>query len=217
MSTSDSWLLEEERLLEFSSNNNFETIPLKQLCVCFIYINHKREIVRSVKKDISLRIELNHSVLPWSSFQSEIELAFKPADDVNQYQYAFEDAALHHISIGYESIDIFEPTKLLQPIVPNKDLKIDPTLLIFHDLSELFVFMREVVPILPKRTQGVLSSASLTESSNSFLCESGVHPKSILKTGGNGKTKKVRISEEIVHIAPKKRPTRKIRFMPKNI
>lgn len=191
---SDNWLREEEKLLELISNNAFHLTPLNQIAVSFVYIDSKREVVHIEKTQIRFQvddgasrlIESNKSILAWPNFQAHIHLYSK----WNDKSYVFEEASLHHIPISYEIIDIFKPSKTLQPLPANQDCKIEPALAVFHDLSEIFVIMRE-------------APLSVT--------------KSILKTGGTvGKTKKVRIAEnekEVIHIPlrTKKRITRKIK------
>lgn len=166
-SAQNTWLQEEETLLDLIANNTFHLIPLNQLNATFYYINLQNEIVHQINKQLDVRVNNAKSVVEWDALMSFV----KSCSTWNDKKYAFEDAALHHITVDYGSVDIFKPAETITSILSNQSIKIDPALAIFHDLSELFVFMREI------------SAPS----------------KSILKTGASksgSKTKKVRISEQ---------------------
>lgn len=167
MSTTQlTWLQEEERLLDLITNNTFIRIPLASLAVSVYYIDRNNEIVDVFKTRIE--VDGNKTTIEWDLVYTII----RAAAIWNGKTYAFDDAALHHISIDYHSIDVFSPECSLTRVLSHKPIKLDSTLAVFHDLSELFVFMREDV----------------------------VRPKSILKTDmgvkDGSKTKKVRINEE---------------------
>jgi hypothetical protein len=166
--TQFSWLQEEERLLELIAENAFHRTPLAKLPASFYYINPDNEIVHIFKTHIEFD---SKTAIDWDVFYSVV----KSASSWNDKQYVFEDAALHHISIDYGSIDVFNPAKSLHRILSNNPISLEPSLAVFHDLSELFVFMRES---LPPRHKSILKSNG-----------------SAVKVAG-GKTKKVRISEQ---------------------
>jgi hypothetical protein len=82
--------------------------------------------------------------------------------------YIFEDAAIYHISNDHETIDAINTKQVWTTIHFHKDVeKIPNSLLVFQDLSEIFVIMREV------KRRGLLKDGSRP-----------------------GKTKKVRISDD---------------------
>jgi hypothetical protein len=90
--------------------------------------------------------------------------------------YSFEEAAIYSISVNHEQLDTFIPKRTCKPLFFLKDaVKIPSSLVVFHDLYEIFVIMREA-------TNPLLELKSILKPATSLI-----RP---------GKTKKVRISDE---------------------
>ena len=182
--TKTNWIEEEDLLLDWAENANFEKYPLSKILLTFVYIDIGQSVVGVAKTYIELEKRERSSILHRSEFFDKVREANNPKLLLNNHlngdgdggggewsgkTYTFEDAAIHHIINDHESIDSINTNRTLTPIHFHKDVeKIPNSLMIFHDLSEIFVIMREV-----KKTGG-------------------------LKTGSKdmSKTKKVRISDD---------------------
>lgn len=183
------WIEEEEHILNWAENPNFEKHPLDHIAIKFIYIspeksNNKIEHITVGILQTVLKLENKdyYSLLNNSEFLKIINKATTPNTlfdnetyDKNEWlekTYIFDDAAMCSIPVEYEQM---EKVNLKIPFIPlnlSKDnIKINCSLNIFHDLYEVIVIMREIRP--------------------------QIELKSILKDGSKmGKTKKVRISDD---------------------
>ena len=179
------WIEEEEDLLNWAENPNFEKQPLKQIAVTFIYVssdtsNAKLEYICTgiLHTFIKLDPHEHYSILHKSDFFDKITQAKSPKTlfDDDTYKsdwlektYMFDNAAIYCIPIDHEQIN---PKSTFTQLNFSKDtVKIHCSLSVFHDLYEVVVIMREVKNV--------------------------VRLKSIIKDGTKmGKTKKVRISDD---------------------
>ncbi len=200
------WIEEEDLLLDWAENANFEKLPPSKIAITIIYVDLDHSVVGIAKSYIDLEPRERSSILYRSEFFDKIRLANNPfclrnsngvsttcaalrinpqtpstiskeIEDIDENKwlkktYVFEDAAIYHIPNDHENIENVNANIVLTPVHFNKDVeKIHNALLVFHDLSEIFVIMREVKKI------GVL--------------------KSIIRDGTNmSKTKKVRITDD---------------------
>ena len=183
------WIQEEELLLKLSESNSFDLEPLEQICVTFLYVDRTQDVVDVIETTIDISSEspdkpiVKKIVISWAELKRIIdEHSFR-----HGLRYLFNDAAYYHISISYDQLDSFHPSTTLINLERDKDLKLSSTLPVFHDLSQIFVIMREATCI-----------------------SIGKSLKSILRSGAKiGKTKKVRISEASAEIMSSSRKTRK--------
>jgi len=186
MSQEDDWIREEEILLKFAESETFNTVPLEEVQVTLIFVDRTLDIVDAVDEQLPLRgiPDTHKSILEWAHLKQRIDSHLTH----NGLRYLFTDLSQYHLSIGYDQLDVFNPSKQLTKLEKDKDIKFAETLPILHDISQIFVILREVIP---------------TPTKNSL--------KSILKNGSKiGKTKKVRISETSPEIfASSRRTTRK--------
>ena len=176
------WIEEEEYILNWAENPNFEKQPLNQIPIKFIYVNSEAFGEGILKTSINLEPQQQFSILHKSVFFDKINEAKIPKMlfkndicDKNEWlekSYMFDTAAIYSISIGHEQINQFYPTIPFTPLNFSNDIaKINCSLSVFHDLYEIIVIMREV---------------------KNLICL-----KSIIKDGSKiGKTKKVRISDD---------------------
>ena len=72
------------------------------------------------------------------------DLSSKDNADWLEKAYTFECATLYSVPIGHENINIYEPSRELSPLYFHKNTaKILGSLIIFHDLYEIVILMRE--------------------------------------------------------------------------
>jgi len=206
------WIENEDILIDWAENANFEKTPLNKIAATFIYVNAEHVVAGVAKTFIDLEMRERSSILHKTAFFNTVKIANNPKSifdknpskdiDLDEWlskTYTFEDAATFHVSVDHETIDNINPKQLVIPLSFNKDYeKIPSALSVFQDLFEIFVIMREAKPM-----------------HNTKL-------KSILRDGSsNGKTKKVRISDaspnEFVFSKSSpvvgKRKTRKLMFI----
>jgi hypothetical protein len=171
------WIEEEEMLLQYSDNPVFETQPLDNIRATFLYVDFDSNVVGILKTAIDLEKRYNLSILHRSDFFDKINVAKTPkvivGDMVPEWckkSYLFDSAASYSLPVNHDNIDVFNPKRELHSFEFAKDTaKISSTLMVFHDLYEIVIIMRE----------------------------ENVIKKSILKKYSNtGKTKRVSISEE---------------------
>ena len=176
------WIEEEENLLNWAENPNFEKKPLHQIAIKFIYVSSETSYEGILKTSIILDPQEHFSALHKSVFFDKINEAKTPKTlfdndicEVHKWlekSYTFDTAAIYSIPIDHEQINQFDPKLPFMPLNFSKDIaKIHCSLSVFHDLYEIVVIMREV--------------------------RNTVNLKSIIKDGTKmGKTKKVRISDD---------------------
>ncbi len=204
-----SWLEEEEQLL---NPDNYVVKPLERLRVSLIYLNTENTEVLREKTYLDIIVshspEHTHSILDKTKLLEWL--------DTHKRHYSLLDIQLFHFPMTEDKVQAFTCAeidgKFSQKYWKNvtdtgeqTQWILEPTVLLFHDLCELFVFYKELPP-------PPVASAP---------------PKSILKTNilsGNTTTKKVRIAfspkeDEMKKIPPvvrtstKHRSTRKIRIL----
>lgn len=188
------WIREEEMLLKLSESNSFHLVPLQNIRIAILYVDRTQDVVDVVETsiDTSSNAPLNATddgnnikttVIKWDELKRIIDDHLTR----NGLRFIFNDAAYYHVSVGYDQLDLFVPTKKLIAVERDKDFKLPPSLPVFHDISQLFIVMREATYV-----------------------STGKSLKSILRTGSKiGKTKKVRISEAGAEIISSSRKTRK--------
>jgi len=185
------WIEEEETLLNWAENPNFEKQPLSQIEVKFVYVNSQESFDAKVENivagilhtSIQLKPHDRFSILHKSVLFDKINEAKTPNtlfdnDMCNKNKwleklYMFDSAAIYSIPNYNEQNDQFDLKVAFNPLNFSKDIaKIHCSLSVFHDLYEIVVIMREI-----KNTIGL---------------------KSIIKDGTKiAKTKKVRISDDL--------------------
>ena len=194
------WIEEEEKLIHWAENPNFGKTPLDHIALTFVYTNGDKTVVGISKTIMELETQNAFSILHQTSFFDKVHIAknpFKfepePENDGNpewlKKAYTFDESILCHIAIDTDSNNMFDPKVLVTPLQFSNDIaKISSSRVELKDLYEIVVIMREVTPVpLPEL-------------------------KSILKSGSKpGKTKKVRIDENVYFVAKsnKKRKTKK--------
>ena len=190
------WIEEEEKLIHWAENPNFEKTPLNHIALTFVYTNKDKTVVGIAKTIMELENKNTFSILHRTSFFDKVHIAKNPstfdADGNAEWlkpPYTFDESMLCQIEIDANSNKVFNPKVLFTPLHFSNDIaKISRSRVDLKDLYEIVVIMREVPPVNPTEL------------------------KSILKTGSKpGKTKKVRIDENVYLVAKsnKRRKTRK--------
>lgn len=238
------WIEEEEKLIHWAENPNFEKTPLDHIALTFVYTNKDKIVVGIAKTIMELETKNTFSILHRISFFDKVHIAKNPstfgtiperghnesasvgiedrcaeirsagettsvsasrtqgtsylfrsennADGNAEWlkkAYTFDESMLCHIDIDANSNQIFNPKVLFTPLQFSNDIaKISSSRVELKDLYEIVVIMREATEVPPTEL------------------------KSILKTGSKpGKTKKVRIDENVYFVAKsnKKRKTKK--------
>ena len=162
----DSWIREEEKLLELAENGYMSAENPTQLIVSFFYVSLADNgcADSEIEQVVSETLALSNGILKWEDLRSLIRqnLRFK------KKHYVFQEASLFYISGGVENMCIRDAS--FTPIVSGKDIHLLPSLPLFAEINELVIIMKE-------------SSAIST-------------PKSILKKPGTRglRTKRVSIS-----------------------
>ena len=175
------WIEEEDKLLNWAETPDFETKPLSKIAVTFIYVDNDNSEVGMIKTSVNLD---HSSALQKSVLFDKVRKASNPNSVVSesdpswlQKSYFFDEAAIYSIPLNHEQLDTFKPKKTFKPLIFAKDpasMKVASSLSVFHDLYEIFVIMREVKKSILKP-------------------DYTANPKG---GGSNGKTKKVRISDD---------------------
>jgi len=211
------WIEEEERLLQFAETPVFEKQPLDNIAFVFLYTDLENNVVGASRTTVVLDKREMLSILHRHEFMDKINTAklpskiFHPINYHNHWiekQYVFGDAGIYCIPVDSNNISNYQPLTIFVPLQFSKDMaKISSALIPFHELYEILIIMREEKP-------SASNSYALTNSLRNCPI------KSILKNGTTmGKTKKVRISDELPNevvfsrlrpVAGKRHRTRKI-------
>lgn len=206
------WIEEEERILNWAENPNFNKQSLQNIAISFIYVNLDDEIVGILKSSIALEKQHSSSILSQSIFADKVNIAKNPISLPLHYgenkdtkniwlekSYILRDSIIFHAS---NEPNENKPPAFHPLYFSNDIVKIPNSISVFHDLYEIVIIMRETRPAV--------------------ILKSIIKKSEIGGNGGGcgGKTKKVRISEEspkeIAYVlssrsSSSKRKTRKFR------
>ena len=146
------WIKEEEWLLEFAENPVFEKQPLDKIAMTFLYVDSESSIVAITKSTIRLDVGEKSSRLNETDFSDKVKAAKTPKrifpENCNENwldkTYLFESASLYSVPVSHETMVNYEPARELSPLSFHKNTaKILGSLIIFHDLYEIVIVMRE--------------------------------------------------------------------------
>ena len=183
---SESWIEEEDRLLKWAESPIFEKQPLSKIAMNCIYIDLSNAVTGILKTAIELEPCGLLSKIYRSDFFDKIHIAKTPKSifrNSTEYKswmeksYLFDDSVLFSIPIEHEQIEHFDRKIPFEPLHFSKDvLKLPAASIVFHDLYEIVVILREAKPTTTLKSSVASSSSSERNS---------------------GKTKKVRISDDL--------------------
>lgn len=135
----DSWIREEEKLLELAENGYMSAETPTQLIVSFFYTTLVDNGCgdSEIEQVVSETLTLSNGILKWEDIRSLIRRNLR----FRKKQYAFQEASLFYISGGVENMCIRDAS--FAPIVSGKDLHLLPSLPLFYDINELIIIMKE--------------------------------------------------------------------------
>ena len=149
-SSSNTWILEEERLL--TVQNKFEREPISSIVCCCLYINRENSLEKTTRESIDLQwIRSDQSTLSKDFLQSYIQQKQHFTPDS---KYIFKNAMLFSVDLDSNEIHKFSKSEnfseysekftQLFPII--QDIVIYPSICIFHSLTTLyFIFQEEIL------------------------------------------------------------------------
>lgn len=141
----NSWILEEEKLLELAENGYMCAENPTQLIVSFFYTTVADNGLgggdSEIEQIVSEPLAVSNGILKWEDIRSLIRRNLR----FRQKQYMFQEASLFYISGGIENMCIRDAS--FTPIVSGKDIHLLPSLPLFAEINELVVIMKESPPI----------------------------------------------------------------------
>jgi hypothetical protein len=142
-----SWVSKMESYLDSS---NYEVKRLDKLEVCYVYLSHDMEVKKKETQfaDLQLPEDMGVSVLCKNALFEMIQ--------THKNQYKLFDIQLFHLPLNNENVMSFssQPMNLncanqyLKPVNVLNDLHLEPSILLLHDVSKLYVFYKELKSIL---------------------------------------------------------------------
>jgi hypothetical protein len=136
-----SWIEEEQSLLEGPTTQSRKTI-MSEINFHCIYIGLHQEIVSHVRNRCSLEMRDTHSILTNARLLKYIK-EFQRVDGI---KYKLGDMLLYHVNIDFENIQAFVSCGSVgqfQPISLFEDVVVEPSLSIFHEINEIYMFYQE--------------------------------------------------------------------------
>ena len=151
----EAWILEEELIINMSLNPNLNPELLDKIAVRVVYLNAQQEILEVVPSSIDL-IQGN---IDWGFFKKDADIFH-----FGEQKYEIGEIMCVHI---VKTIDELSGAKydrnILNPVIPFKEFKLLSTLNIFHDFSELFVFLKPIVELKSILKKDGISNYSKTK------------------------------------------------------
>lgn len=138
-----SWLEEEEKLLE---SGNYVTESLTQITVYYFYLDKNKTEVHREQKTVHLEKS------PQTSFSKlNKEELFDIVNANKRAQYKLFDIQIFHLHLGEDNIQAFSTstpsimsaTQYLKAGSVLKDVSLEPSVKLFHELSGIYVFYIE--------------------------------------------------------------------------
>jgi hypothetical protein len=166
-----SWIQEEQSMLEGVTSQSTKTNMSKIGFRC-IYVGANQHIIAHNRMVCSLEICDTHSILSNARLLKYI----KHFQHLNGTRYTLGDMLLYHVNIDFEHIQAFascETVASFRPISMFEDVVIHPSLPIFHEINEIYMFYQEKS----------IASIDLVSILKTELTQKSIH------------TKKVRIAE----------------------
>jgi len=167
----------------------FSKEPLTTADVFFIYVNKSNHI----EKIVGENHPLIHNVLEKEVLISLIQKRRNPQPNI---RYKLLDTLLFFIDVDPNNIQDFVNSEssllnngdssLLKSLPIIDDITIDPTITLFHDINSIFVVLQEMTPVLKPFTKSTPVPVSILK------------PTNTINNGTNKKTKRVRISPDVI-------------------
>lgn len=135
-----SWIQEEQDLLEGPTQSKKHV--MSNIAFRCIYIDSNQEIVSNTRSVCSLEVCDTHSVLSNARLLKYI----KDFQRLNGITYKLGEIFMYHINIDFENVQAFiscDSVGSFSTISMFEDLIIEPSLSIFHEINEIYMFYRE--------------------------------------------------------------------------
>lgn len=176
-----SWIQEEQSLLEGPNTQSTKTV-MSEIAFRYIYIGANQEILSQNRTICPLEMHDTYSTLSNARLLKYI----KDFQRFNGIRYKLGDVLLYHINIDFEHIQAFVSCGTVGSFLPIsmfEDVVIEPSLAIFHEINEIYMFYQEKS----------VASIDLVSILKTELTKKNIH------------TKKVRIAEETKPEVPQKK------------
>jgi hypothetical protein len=142
-----SWVSKMESYLDYS---NYEVKRLDKLEVCFVYLSQNMEVNKKETQTVDLLMpeSMGVSVLHKDALFELIQ--------THKNQYKLFDIQLFHLPLNNENVmsfssqpmDIKCANQYFKPVNVLNDTLIEPSILLLHDISRLYIFYKELKSIL---------------------------------------------------------------------
>ena len=135
-----SWIQEEQTLLEGPTQS--KKINMSEIALHCIYVGSNQDIVSHSLTKCSLEIRDTHSTLPNECLLKYIK-QFQVANGIT---YKIGEMMLYHVNVDFENLQVFLSCGSIgtfHPISMFEDVKIEPSLAIFHEVNEIYFIYQE--------------------------------------------------------------------------
>jgi hypothetical protein len=188
-----SWIEREEKILQIQQNYIRE--PMDTIRCYFLYINLNSYIEKITSEQIKISYQNGEPVENTSSDTSKIGII--PKEQVlhfiqqkrfcnnNNTKYIFKDSWMYLVDLEPENLQNYSKSdnfkdiskQFFQVLPPIEDIRIPPSIFIFHDINALYFLFQEVPPKENVQPKSILK-----------IADSSIHPESV-----QNKKKKVTI------------------------
>ena len=176
-----SWIQEEQSLLEGPTTQSTKTV-MSEIAFRSIYIGANQEILSQNRTVFPLEMHDTYSTLSNARLLKYI----KDFQRFNGIRYKLGDILLYHVNIDFEHIQAFVSCGTVgsfNPISMFEVLVIEPSLSIFHEINEIYMFYQD-------KSVATIDLVSILKTE---LTKKNIH------------TKKVRITEQTKPAVPQKK------------
>lgn len=136
-----SWIQAEQSLLEGPTTQSTKTI-MSEIAFRCIYIGPNQEIISQNRTICPLEMHDTHSTLSNARLLKYI----KDFNHFNGIRYKLGDLLLYHVNIDFEHIQAFVSCGTVGSFLPIsmfEDAIIEPSLAIFHEINEIYMFYQD--------------------------------------------------------------------------
>lgn len=217
-----SWIEREEKILQIQQNYLRE--PMDTIRCYFLYINLNSYIEKITSEQIT--ISYQHGEPSNENTENASKNGIIPKEQVlhfiqqkrlsnnNNTKYVFKDSWMYLVDLEPENLQNYSKCENFQEISkqffqvlpPIEDIRIPPSIFIFHDINALYFLFQEVPPkeiVKPKSILKIIDSAQPTQSETSAV------PTDLNNNNTLHKKKKVTIKLQNDHKNAKYKKTRR--------
>ena len=189
-----SWIEREEKILQIQQNYLRE--PMDTIRCYFLYINLNSYIEKITSEQITISYHQNGEPAENTSSDTS-KIGIIPKEQVlhfiqqkrfcnnNNTKYIFKDSWMYLVDLEPENLQNYSKSdnfkdiskQFFQVLPPIEDIRIPPSIFIFHDINALYFLFQEVPPKENVQPKSILK-----------IADSSIHPESV-----QNKKKKVTI------------------------